>query len=335
MKSLTTGIILFLAVIISCVYSLPLHQSSLHTEVTDNNYLTFFTLGDWGWNGDDQTNVAYIMGNVSVIYPPSFIVALGDNYYNDGVKSVDDPQWKTTFQDIYTAPGVQVRWYAILGNHDHLGNVTAQVEYTKIDKRWYMPAFWYTEHFVLPDNSTLQMVFIDTVTFSESVDYVNLKNSVQNGEVPMEFLTSYENNRSSKQALIDSQLPWIEATLKNSTADWLIVNGHYPIYSGGEHGNTLILDLVLRPMLERYNVDAYFCGHDHTMQYLKDGSVHYFVSGNGAKRGTVQAIPQSVFYKVDPGFMVHQINGTQMVVYMYDLTGDMIFNVTVPRKRNL
>jgi hypothetical protein len=26
-----------------------------------------------------------------------------------------------------------------------------------------------------------------------------------------------------------------------STADWLIVAGHYPVYSGGEHGTTIAL----------------------------------------------------------------------------------------------
>lgn len=34
------------------------------------------------------------------------------------------------------------------------------------------------------------------------------------------------------------QLQFIEATLANSTADWLFVVGHYPVYSGGSHGNT-------------------------------------------------------------------------------------------------
>lgn len=34
------------------------------------------------------------------------------------------------------------------------------------------------------------------------------------------------------------QLLWIASTLQASTADWLFVVGHFPVYSGGAHGDT-------------------------------------------------------------------------------------------------
>jgi len=37
---------------------------------------------------------------------------------------------------VYTAPSLQKRWYAVEGNHDHKGNVSAEVDYTKLSKRW-------------------------------------------------------------------------------------------------------------------------------------------------------------------------------------------------------
>lgn len=50
------------------------------------------------------------------------------------------------------------------------------------------------------------------------------------------------------------QLKWLKSTLKESKADWLVVVGHFPVYSGGEHGNTKeLLDDVL-PLLEKYQV---------------------------------------------------------------------------------
>jgi tartrate-resistant acid phosphatase type 5 len=39
-----------------------------------------------------------------------FLLALGDNFYESGVKSVDDKQWKTTFEDVYTQEIFQKRW---------------------------------------------------------------------------------------------------------------------------------------------------------------------------------------------------------------------------------
>lgn len=52
-----------------------------------------------------------------------------------------------------------------------------------------------------------------------------------------------------------------EANRRNPT--WLLVAGHYPIYSVGEHGDTSELQSYLQPLLQKYGVHAYFCGHDH------------------------------------------------------------------------
>jgi hypothetical protein len=40
------------------------------------------------------------MGKSSADLQPQFVVALGDNVYEDGVKSVDDPQWQTKFEKV-------------------------------------------------------------------------------------------------------------------------------------------------------------------------------------------------------------------------------------------
>jgi len=41
-----------------------------------------------------------------------------------------------------------------------------------------------------------------------------------------------------REMMAELQMRWLQATLNASTADWIIVAGHYPVYSGGEHGNT-------------------------------------------------------------------------------------------------
>jgi 3',5'-cyclic AMP phosphodiesterase CpdA len=33
------------------------------------------------------------------------------------------------------------------------------------------------------------------------------------------------------------------------------------------------------PLLEKYKVDAYLCGHDHTQQHIENAGVQYYVSG--------------------------------------------------------
>lgn len=64
------------------------------------------------------------------------------------------------------------------------------------------------------------------------------------------------------------------ASLVKLTNVLLSVRQEYP-----EVGETL------RPLMERYGVQAYFCGHEHNLQYVHvDGEhTHYFLSGGGSK----------------------------------------------------
>ena len=47
---------------------------------------------------------------------------------------------KETFEDVFTSKSLMRDWYLVAGNHDHNGNVTAQIEYTNKTQRWYVLA---------------------------------------------------------------------------------------------------------------------------------------------------------------------------------------------------
>lgn len=67
-------------------------------------------------------------------------------------------------------------------------------------------------------------------------------------------------------ARIQNQLAHIDAMLATAVRNnptWLLVAGHYPVFSMGEHGDTSELKTYLLPLLQKYKVHAYFCGHDH------------------------------------------------------------------------
>ena len=81
-------------------------------------------------------------------------------------------------------------------------------------------------------------------------------------------------------------LSMIENTIREigeSDIPYFIVGGHFPVWSISDHGSTECLIEKLRPLLHKYKVSAYFCGHDHNLQHISDTfqnqTVEYFVSG--------------------------------------------------------
>ena len=61
---------------------------------------------------------------------------------------------------------------------------------------------------------------------------------------------------------------------------YLILSLH-TVWSVAEHGPTDVLVQRLKPLLEKYNVTAYMCGHDHNLQHITDSNVQYYVTGAG------------------------------------------------------
>lgn len=74
----------------------------------DDQRLNFLVLGDWGGQPDPpytteaETSIAAIMGGVAESENSQFTLALGDNFYDHGVKNVKDPRFNYTFE---------VNWY--------------------------------------------------------------------------------------------------------------------------------------------------------------------------------------------------------------------------------
>ncbi|KAH3890819.1 hypothetical protein DPMN_014908 [Dreissena polymorpha] len=51
-----------------------------------------------------------------------------------------------------------------------------------------------------------------------------------------------------------------------SSADYIVVGGHHPVYSVGKHGPSTCLRRKLEPLLHTYGVSVYIAGHDHNVQ---------------------------------------------------------------------
>jgi len=308
-------------------------------EETGSDSSVFFTIGDWGSGNDIQKKVADVMNNESDKRKPGYVLALGDNFYENGVLGVNDPQWKHKYTNMYTADGLNVPFYALLGNHDHHWNPQAQIDFYKKgkdpNKRWIMEDYFYSKTMTMGNGTTIQILFLDTVSLAFNVHMKALTELVYDWNMlDQAVLDRHKEEKEIHLQRGEDQAAWIESTLAASTADWLIVAGHYPVYSGGEHGNTDDLITNLEPLLSQYNVDLYLNGHDHVLQFLKKDNVNYFGSGAGGKKGTFTSTPETVFGANDPGFMVHTLSpdGNSMTVEMIDMDGKTIYTTSVSKQ---
>jgi len=138
------------------------------TLTVNDKALNFIAMGDWGRNGaDHQKQVAQQMGKTAAAIKAQFIISTGDNIYPGGVISEWDPAFKYSFEDIYTDFSLQWDWYLVLGNHDYKTNPDAEVAYSKISRRWKMPARYYAKKFFINGDTTqaILLAFIDTNPF--------------------------------------------------------------------------------------------------------------------------------------------------------------------------
>ena len=132
----------------------------------------------------------------------------------------------------------------------------------------------------------------------------------------------------------------VEQMLSESTATWLLVAGHYTIYSMAEHGDNPVLIDRLVPLLQKYGVQAYFNGHDHVLEAIDWEGVLYITSGHGADPpegwfpGRESAAMGGVkFMTNSPGFIGVEANSSSLTYSIIDRHGSMLFSHTLTNPR--
>ena len=279
--------------------------------------LNFLVVGDWGREGDPtQLRVAEQMGIAGKAIGAQFVISVGDNFYEHGVKTVDDPQWQTSFEKIYTAPSLQVPWHVVLGNHDYGGNCDAQIAYSQVSKRWNMPARYFTRTERIDEKTTAEFFYIDTTP------------------MVLGSAATPSPNTSKHRESSERQVAWLASALAESTAPWKIVIAHHPVYSGGIHGDTPYVIQHVLPLLEKYQVQAYLNGHDHDLQHLQAGKVNLFCSGAGSTVRETKNTAHTKFARGGcSGFIAAALQADKLEVRLLDDYGQMLYTTTVPRNQ--
>lgn len=297
--------------------------------------LRFVAVGDWGGVPNAPFHTAREMANAKEIartvqiMGADFIMSLGDNFYFTGVHDANDKRFQETFEDVFSDRALRnIPWYVLAGNHDHLGNVSAQIAYSKISKRWNFPSPYYRLRFKVPQsNITVAIFMLDTVMLcGNSDDFVS-----QQPEMPRDL------------GVARTQLSWLKKQLAAAKEDYVLVAGHYPIWSIAEHGPTRCLVKNLKPLLATYGVTAYLCGHDHNLQYLQDeNGVGYVLSGAGNfmdpsvrhQRKVPNGYLRFHYGSEDSlgGFTYMEIGSKEMSITYVEASGKSLFKTSLPRR---
>ena len=214
-------------------------------------------VGDMGKGTDDQHKVARSMKTLQNKYKTKFVLGLGDNIYPNGCESVDDPLFKTHFEEPYSILPND-RWYMCLGNHDYgyqqtftglKDNSNAQVAYTNLSKKWYMPSKYYS--------------------FTKG---------------PVEFFYLDSNTDRISESDLQMQLNVMKNKLDNSKKKIKVVIGHHTWRSIAGHENAEPrYESFLNDLFKDTKPDMYLCGHDHCKSLIVKDGITLGIIGTGGE----------------------------------------------------
>lgn len=107
-------------------------------QITINdNEVRILILSDTGSGDKNQRKVAESSQKTCNDKGCDLVILAGDNFIQSGISCTNDEQWDSKFESMYSQ---DLPFYAALGNHDLRGNWRAQIEYSRISERWYMPS---------------------------------------------------------------------------------------------------------------------------------------------------------------------------------------------------
>ncbi|CAJ0833426.1 3939_t:CDS:2 [Entrophospora sp. SA101] len=239
-------------------------------------YQTIYSkiIGDWGYQGktdnntfygEDQLKVARNLEKYANLHDTKFIINVGDSFYKSnkddyqGVESVEDEKWNTTWLNIYKDKLSEIPWYSVAGNHDWYNDINAQIEYSLTkNSRFFLPSLFYARLTTFGQKKTeIAWIHIDTNLFF--YEYKNINENVQFAKNFQYF--GWDVNKENK---IEEKLRWIEEKLiEFQDVKWIFIAGHHPLI--GDCSETYYMPELLS-LLQKYRVTAYLSGHAHVLE---------------------------------------------------------------------
>ena len=106
---------------------MPRHQFLVPEQFDSSSYdreAAWLAVGDWGSPSEELRDLSAAMAEVAQTHipRPDVILALGDNFYPNGIESPHDwDTWRCFFPLAHPNVFGVIPWRAVMGNHDYLG----------------------------------------------------------------------------------------------------------------------------------------------------------------------------------------------------------------------
>ncbi len=273
----------------------------LVVEQTVGDRFEILFVGDTGTGGEAQMAVAAAMEKYCEAHLPIAVVMLGDNFYQKGVQSPEDPQWQSAFLRPYGTPCLgRLPFYALLGNHDYKGNPAAEVAFHSQTPRWVMPHRFYEVRF----GQRLQIVALDT----NILDVCGL--------------ASY------------CTLDFLKQAIAHRDRRTSIVVGHHPLSSSSEkYQDTTFQSRVLETLLCE-KVPIYIAGHAHQLEHRRGQlcELDEMISGGGGAE--LYAVRKqdsgSLFARSTHGFLSVRVDPDALYFDFYNQNLDRLYSYMRP-----
>lgn len=262
---------------------------------TGGDSVRVLVTGDAGTGTRSQWAVADAIRALHRREPFAMALGLGDNIYESGPNSNEDPQFAAKFED--PNAGLDFPWAMVLGNHDTssvfpgdggwLLRGDHEVRYHAHSPRWWMPSRYYSVR-VPERNPVVEFFVLDLNPLAAYLPPLFTPYWAVDGQ------------------FMNEQRAWLDRAVAESPATWKIACTHHPYLNNGPHGDAGRYEGLPVEPINGVHVKRFFddhvngrchlilSGHDHSLQVLEQQpemkGTRQIVSGAAAK--TVGAQPR-------------------------------------------
>ena len=278
--------------------------------VASADRLRLVAIGDVGEGNATQRQVRDAIARYCEAHGCDMAVLLGDNLYQRGMETPDDPRLDEIIGDMYGAWPFPT--YMVLGNHDYNHALDRQ------RAAWQVAWANRTDGFEMP-----------SATWTAAGGPAALW-GLDTTEVFFEGA--------------EPQAAWIADTLRASSARWRVAFAHHTYVSDGPHGNAGSYDgLPGVPYVDGAAVQSLFAdsvcgkfdlvlsGHDHSRQWHEACGTAWVISGTGSKATDLQDNGNRAVHRTPAHGFVWIELGDVATVRFVDVDGTVTFEAVRDR----